>query len=148
MAQHMDKNAAVEDYKLREKRLVIPFSITFNATPANKSHATDLPAALVLSTEGKTATAAAIDSGLNFTTEADATGVFGILVYNLGTVDKLLDVQVVNLSAGTAAVSRKGASSSGVSASGNIAVSIDSDQNLATTSLSGNLVIEYRVSKA
>lgn len=148
MAQHFDKNAAVEDYKLREKRLVIPFSITFHATPASKVHSTDLPAALVLSTEGKTATATAIDSGLNFTTEADATGIFGILVYNLGTVEKLLDVSVVNLSAGTAAVSRKGASSSGVTASGNIAVSIDSDQNLSTTSLSGNLVIEYRVSKA
>lgn len=142
---YRDSDSSVENYNLREKRLVIPFAITFHATPASKVHATDLPAALVLSTEGKTATAAAIDSGCNFTTPVDATGIFGILVYNLGHVDKLLDAQVVNLSAGTASISRKGASSSGVTASDNIAVSIDSNQDLSTTSLSGNLVLDYRI---
>jgi hypothetical protein len=148
MAQHMDKNSAVEDYKLREKRLVIPFSITGNATPASKVVSNDLPAAMVLSTEGLTAQAAAIDSGCNFTTPVDANGIFGILAYNLGTVEKLLDVQLVNLSSGTATISRKGASSTGVTASGNIAVSIDSSLDLSMVNLSGHLVIEYRVSKA
>lgn len=145
---HFDKIAGVQDYKLREKRLVIPFSITFNATPASKVLANDLPVALVLSAEGLTATATAIDSGTNFTTPVDATGIFGALVYNLGTVEKLLDVQLVNLSSGTAVVTRKGASSTGVTASGNIAVSIDSSLDLSAVSLTGNLVIEYRVSKA
>jgi hypothetical protein len=145
---HREKNAAVEDYKLREKRLAIPFKITYNATPASKLHATDLPAALVLSSEGLTATATAIDSGTSFTTEVDANGIFGALIHNLGTVDKLLDVQLVNLSSGTATVSRKGASSSGVTASGNIAVSVDWNGSLETTSLTATLIVDYRVSKA
>lgn len=145
---HFDKNAAVHDYKLREKRLAIPFTITFNATPASKTHASDLGASMYLSTEGLTAAATAVDSGTNFTTQADATGIFGILCANLGTVDKLLDVSLVNLSSGTAAVTRVGASSTGVTASNNIAVSIDWSGNLATTSLTATLIIEYRVSKA
>jgi len=144
---HRDKNSAVEAYKLAEKRLVIPFSITFNAVPASKVHAADL-SALVLATEGKTAVAAAIDSGTAFTTPVDATGIFGILVSQLGTVEKLLDAQLVNLSSGTAALSRKGASSSGVTASGNIAVSIDSSLDLSAVSLSAHLALEYSVSKA
>jgi hypothetical protein len=141
---YLENDPSVADYALKEKRLVIPFAITGHATPASKSHATDLPAALILSTEGKTATAAAADSGCNFTTESDANGIFGVLIYNLGEVDKLLDVQVVNLSAGTATVSRKGASSTGVTASGNIAVSIDSNQAL-TSNLSGHVVVDYRL---
>ena len=148
MAQHLDKNAGVEDYKLREKRLIVPFTITANATPASKVHSTDLPSSLVLSTEGKTSTASAIDSGTNFTTEVDSTGIFGILMCNLGTVEKLLDVSLVNLSSGTATVSRKGASTTGVTASGNIAVSVDSSLDLSMTSLTAHAVVDYRVSKA
>lgn len=140
-------DAQNEDYALKSRRLIIPFSITFSATPANKVRSSDLPSALTLACEGQTSDAAAIDSGTNFTTPVDATGIFGCLVSSAGSVKKLLDVQVVNLSAGTAAVSRKGASSSGVTASGNIAVSIDSDQNLSTTSLSGNLVVEFILSE-
>lgn len=145
---HRDKNAQVEDYKLREKRLAVPFTITFHATPASKLHATDLAGAMYLSTEGLTAAATAVDSGTSFTTQVDANGIFGILLANLGTVDKLLDVQLVNLSSGTATVTRVGASSTGVTASSNIAVSIDWNGNLATTSLTATLIVDYRVSKA
>lgn len=144
---HRDKNSGVEDYKLKLKRLIIPFAITHHATPASKVHAADL-AALVLSTEGKTAVATAADSGTNFTTEADTTGIFGILVKDLGTVEKVLTATMVSLSSGTATVTAVGASSSGVTASGNIALSIDWSGSLASTDLSGTLVIDYRVSKA
>ena len=82
------------------------------------------------------------------TSPSDASGIFGALIHNVGTVDKLLDVSAVNLSSGSVAISRSGASSSGVTASGNIAVSIDWSGSLATTDLSGHLVVEYRVSKA
>lgn len=148
MAQHRDKNAQMEDYKLREKRVIIPFSIVHNATPASKTNSNDLPSSLTLSLEGQTATATAIDSGCAFTTETDSTGIFGCLVSSCGTVAKLLDVQLVNLSSGTATVTRVGASSTGVTASGNIAVSIDWNGSLATTDFSANLVLEYSVSKA
>lgn len=139
--------SSVENYKLKSKRLIVPFSIVFHATPASKTSSNDLPDALILSMEGLTATATAADSGCGFTTPVDSTGIFGCLVKNLGSVGKLLDVQVVNLSAGTAAVSRKGASSTGVTASGNIAVSVDWDGSLATTSLTGHLVVDYTVTE-
>lgn len=148
MAQHMDKNSQVEDFKLRSKRLVIPFSIVHNATPASKTNSNDLPSSMVLSLEGQTATATAIDSGTNFTTEVDANGIFGILLYNLGTVSKLCKYTADFTSAGTIALTAKGASSSGVTASSNIAVSADWTGNLATTDLSGVLTVDYQVSKA
>lgn len=142
------KNSAVEDHLSKQHRICVPFSITFHATPASKVHSTDLPGVAYLSTEGKTAEATAVDSGDSFTTENDGNGIFGILLANLGTVEKVYDAQVVGLSAGTAAVSKKGASSSGVTASGNIAISIDSNQDLSMTSLSGVLIVDYRVKEA
>lgn len=142
------KNSAVLDYSIKSERLCIPFSIVANATPASKSYSSDLAPAMVLAMEGSTAAAAAVDSGTNFTTPTDITGIFGVLVHSLGTVRKLLDVSVVNLSSGTATVARVGASSTGVTASGNIAVSIDSSVSLATTNLTGTLVIDYIISKA
>lgn len=147
MANYFLKHAGAEDYSLRSARMLIPFTITFNATPASKLHATDLPGVMVLASEGLTAAAAAVDTGTNFTTPVDATGIFGVLLANLGSVEKLLDVSLVNLSSGTAAVSRVGASSSGVTASSNIAVSVDWSGNLATTSLTATLAVDYRISK-
>lgn len=144
---HFNKNSAVEDYKVKSERLCIPFAIVYHATPASKTSSNDCAAALTLSMEGLTAAATAIDSGAGFTTETDSTGIFGCLLSNLGTVSKLLDVQLVNLSSGTATVSRKGASTTGVTASGNIAVSVDWSGNLATTSLSATLIVDYIVSK-
>ncbi len=140
-------NSQVQNYLNKTHRLSIPFSIVHNATPASKTSSSDLPDALVLSLEGLTATATAADSGCGFTTEVDSTGIFGILVKSLGKVTKLMDAQLVNLSSGTAVLTRKGASSTGVTASNNIAVSIDSSLSLAATDLTGTLVIDYIVEK-
>ena len=139
-------NSDAEGYSLRERRLIIPFSIVGHATAANKTVSTDLPACLLLSTEGLTADATAADSGTSFTTPVDSTGIFGCLVRNVGTVSKLLDVQVVNLSPGTATVTRKGSASTGVTASGNIAVSVDSNDTFATATLTGHLVVDFLIS--
>lgn len=145
---HFNKNAAVEDYKVKSERLCIPFSIVHSATPANKTNSNDLSGAMVLSLEGQTAAATAIDSGTNFTTPTDSTGIFGVLLYNLGTVAKVLRVSADMLSSGTATVALVGASTSGVTASGNIAVSVDSSVSLASTDLSGTISIDYIISKA
>lgn len=145
---HFFKNEAVEDYRVKSERMVIPFAIVHNSTPASKTYSSDLPSAICLATEGLTAQCAAIDTGTNFSTPTDSTGVFGVLVYNLGTVKKLLHTDFVNLSSGTATVTRSGASSTGVTASGNVAVSIDWSGSLATTDLSGNLVMDFIISKA
>ena len=147
MSFTFSKNSGNYDYEIKSHRLSIPFTITFNATPASKSHASDLPSAMTLSTEGLTAAATAIDTGTSFTTQTDSTGIFGVLLSNLGTVYKLYDVQLVNLSSGTAALTRVGASSTGVTASGNIAVSVDWSGNLATTSLTATMIVDYNVSK-
>lgn len=147
MSSTLKSNSAVEDYRIKSNRLCIPFTIVFNATPASKVVSNDLSAACYVVTEGLTAAAAAVDSGTSFTTPVDATGIFGVLIANCGTVKKLTKVSVEMLSAGTVAVTLKGASSSGVTASGNIAFSVDSDQNLATTSLSGTIVVDFQVSK-
>lgn len=140
---YFQKTSAVQDYQVKSQRLCIPFAIVYNATPASKTNSNNLGAAMVLALEGQTATAAAIDSGTNFTTPVDATGIFGILVYSLGTVDKLHQYSVINPSTGAVAVTAKGASSTGVTASGNIAVSADWDGSLATTSLTAVLCIDY-----
>lgn len=145
---YLPKNSAVDDYVIKSARLCVPFSIVHAATPANKTNSNDLPAAMVLALEGQTAAAAAIDSGTSFTTPTDSTGVFGILLYNLGTVAKLKRAAVDNLSSGTVAVTNVGASSSGVTASGNIALSVDWSGNLATTDLSGTVSVDYIISKA
>lgn len=145
---HFIKNAVAEDYRIRSERLCVPFSIVFNATPASKTYSTDLPGCMVLSLEGLTAAATAIDSGTGFTTPVDSTGIFGVLLYNLGTVAKLHKYEVVNLDSGTAAVTAKGASSTGVTASGNIALSVDWSGSLASTSLSALVCVDYIISKA
>lgn len=145
---HFNKVSSVEDYRIRSERLCVPFTIVHNATPASKTNSNDLPAAMVLACQGQTATAAAIDSGTNFTTPTDSTGVFGVLLYNLGTVNKVHKADIVNLSSGTVAVSLAGASSSGVTASGNIALSVDWSGDLTATDLSGTLCVDYIISKA
>lgn len=142
------KNSAVLDYSIKSERLLIPFAIVANATPASKTNSNDLAPAMVLALEGQTAAAAAIDSGTNFTAPVDSTGNFSVLVTNLGTVKKLLKVEVIDPSSGTVTVARKGASSTGVTASGNIAVSVDSSLDLSSVSLSGTLCIDYIISKA
>lgn len=145
---HYNKNAGVEDYRVKSERLCIPLSIVHNAVPASKTSSNDLSSSMILSMEGLTATATAADSGTAFTTPTDSTGIFGILLTNLGTVKKLHKAEMVGLSAGTCTVTLVGASSSGVTASGNIAVSIDWDGNLATTDLSATLCVDYIISKA
>lgn len=146
---YFNKQPQVQDYVIRTERLCIPFGIVHNATPASKTTSTDLPAALVLSTEGLTAVAAAIDADCNFTTPQDASSaIFGILVYNLGTVQKLHKAEVVNASAGSVTLAFKGASTTGVTASGNIALSATWGSNaLSTTSLTAVLCIDFIVSK-
>lgn len=142
------KNSPVNDYQVKQNRLCIPFTIVHNATPASKTNSNDLPAAMTLACEGQTAAAAAIDSGTNFSTPTDSTGVFGVLIANLGTVNKVLKAEAAMLSSGTAAVSLSGASSSGVTASGNIAVSVDWSGSLATTDLSATMIVDYNILKA
>jgi len=139
--------APVQEFQVVQNRLCIPFAIVHSATPALKTYSSDLGAAMSLAMEGQTAATAVIDSGTNFATPTDSTGVFGILLYNLGTVSNLDNASAnYNPSSGTIALSPAGASSSGVTALGNIAVSADWSGNLATTDLAAYIHVDYRIS--
>ena len=135
-------NASVQDYAIRSQRLCIPFAIVASDTAASKTYSSDLGAAVSLAMEGLTAATAAIDDGTNFTTPDDSDGIFGILLYNLGTVDKLL-TSSLTVDSGTVAISSKGASTTGVTTLGNIAISADWDGSLVTTDLVCTLVVDY-----
>lgn len=137
-----NKVAAVQDYVIKCQRLCIPFAIVYSATPASKTYSSDLGAAMCLAMEGQTSAAAAIDSGTNFTTPNDANGIFGVLLYNLGTVQKL-HTSAMTVDSGTVALTSKGASSTGVTASGNIAISADWSGSLASTSLAATISVDY-----
>ncbi len=151
---YFNKNSAALDYITKSERLCIPFAIVHHATPASKTSSNDLSQVMILSMEGITAAAVAADTAvlstslLNFTAPVDANGIFSVLLYNLGTVAKVHKYEVVNPSAGSVAVTPKGASTSGVTAAGNIALSMDWDGNLATTDFSGVLCVDYIISKA
>src|ERR1700761_5753694 len=135
MSYFIKQSAQAEDYAVKSQRLCIPFSIVHNATPASKTTSNDLPQVMVLDLQGILA-ADAIDPGCNFPTPTDSTGVFGILLYSLGTVYKLHKYEMFGLSSGTVVLTPEGASSTGVTASGNIAVSADWSGSLASTDLS------------
>lgn len=144
---YREKNSTVLDYKIRSERLCVPFKVVHAAATA-QVYSNDLAAAVVIAGEGQTATAAAIDSGTNFTTPVAATGIIGFLFYNLGTVNKLLNATLFNLSSGTATITPVGASNTGVTASGNIAISVDSSLDFTMTDLTGTLCIDYNIQKA
>lgn len=149
---YLDSDSQIQDYKLKQRQLVIPFTITGNATPANKVQAADL-AALVLSTEGKTAAAAALDSGCNFASPVDANGVFGLLLQPGARATKVLNVEVRQRSGATAtnrdqAVALNGASSTGITALGNIAVSVTAaGLDLSAENFNGVLIIDYMIER-
>lgn len=141
------KNSQANDYAVRSQRLCVPLKVTHAAGTA-QVYTNDLPACMVIAGEAQTATAAAIDSGTNFTTPVAANGIIGVLIYNLGTVAKLLNCTLFNLSSGTCTVTAVGASSTGVTASGNIAVSLDSSLDFTATDLTTTMCVDYIIAKA
>lgn len=131
----LSPNSAAQDYKIRRVSMEVPFSITANATPASKSHnmLPELSGVVYLRTEGKTSEVDAIEgtSATNFTTAVDATNaVFGIFVRGpagIGKVRKILKVAIAEDGtslASSLAVAKNGSSSSGVTALGNVALSV------------------------
>jgi hypothetical protein len=123
----LEKNNVVQDLALKTRRQVFEISITGNATPANKVHATDLPGVAVLRSEGKTAEADAIET-ISWTSAIDDTdSVFGVLLKGseLGDIKKVLSCKVSETSTSLAsalAVTKHGVG--GKTTGGNIAFSI------------------------
>lgn len=153
------KKAEVQRAQLKAQRLVLPFQIVGNATPASKTSNIDDPAVLFLQMEGIdniTSSSGALDSGESapsFTTAAnDTNGIFNCLVKVGESISKVLrascyrrsttvaeadDVYVVSLG-----------DADGLSANGDkIILSIDGPSALTSGTHNLCLEVEYIVSE-
>ena len=142
------------DAMLRHKRLILDVSFT-GATPSTSvRHASDAPSAVYLASEGVD-DAAADDSGANFgtlTNNSAGASTVGILIDGPktlgGLVSKLysLSVTEVTSTAGTVSSSLKGASTTGITASGNIAFTVSGTAaNLDTDTVTYRCVVECKI---
>lgn len=139
-----------EEHLLRQERLCCNFTITGNATPANKTQQQDVVGLVVLRMQGQTAAADAVEA-LTWTTPVDNSGgnsVFGILLdLDENKADKVYCItltEVSNLSTSEVVTGPNG-SSSFLTAEGNIAIEIAAlGLSLASESPTFNLVVEYR----
>lgn len=145
---YLELSEKVQDYKLKERRLCIPFTITGNATPASKLVGQDLQV-MYVRTQGLTAAADAVDAGGNFASPDDATGVFGILFAPGKPARKVLRIAVEQRNGSSATnkvqvTALKGASTTGVTASGNLAFDVTcAGLNLTNENFDGVAIIEY-----
>lgn len=147
------KNAQVQDRKLKVQRLVIPFTITGNATPASKTIASDEPSLLFLKVEGInqiTEAAGALEDGETLPSLAsatDSTGVINALVKIGEPLKKVCLVRVVGRD-GTQ-LSRQGQILAFTTGSDNagqsVVCNITTGVNLASASIDAALEVEYIV---
>jgi hypothetical protein len=141
-----------QNHLLRQDRLVFEFSIVANATPALKGRAADVPGVVILRTEGQTADADAVESGIAWTTPIDddsGDSIFGVLL-NLAEniADKVYSVTLTEVSSVSTSevVTGPGGSASFLTAAGNIAIEIDATElDLATESPTFRLAVDYRL---
>lgn len=148
MSRVMEKNQTLNDYYLKQKRFVAEFSITFNATPADKVHSVpEAHGVMLLRTEGKTSEVDAIET-VSFTTAADnSTGnsVFGVMVRGgdsgLGSVNKVLKISVSEKTSLASALAVTAHGTNGLTTGGNVAFSI-AGTGLDLSSESPTIVVE------
>lgn len=135
----------VQDRMLKSRELVLGFKITGNATPASKVHSVDLPAVAYLRSEGKTATADAIeDVSGTVVAPNDAAGKFAILLDAsklADTMDDLVDVRVVGKPSETATAT---VTKYAVTSGGNLVFDVDSSANLSSANFDAYAIIKYR----
>jgi hypothetical protein len=140
----IEKNSVLHDHQIQTRRLTFDLEILANATPANIQYETDLPGVAVVRAEGKTAEADAIeDLSASFTAADAGTGVLGILLKasEIGEVSKVYEVRVVDAAGTTLAVP---AASSYLTAGGNIAIDLNSDQNHESANETITLEVVYK----
>ena len=149
MAIDFKSRSSHQDHQLRFQRFVAEFSITGNATPASKAHASDVSGTMVLRTEGKTSEADAVES-ITWTTAVDnSTGdsVFGLLLdLDQNKAEKVYSVtltEVTSVSTSEAVTGPNGGASFLTSA-GNIAIEVAATGlNLASESPTFRVEVEY-----
>lgn len=150
----LPKEASGMDLLLRHRRLVFDVSVVGNATAASVRHSSDVPGSVFLQTEGVD-NVSAQDSAANFgTIENNNSGasIMGVLMHAPkalgGKISKLYSVSVseVTSTAGTVTSALKGASSSGITDDGNLAITISgSAANLAADTVTYRVILECSV---
>lgn len=155
------KRSDVERVSLKAQRLVLPFQIVGNATPANKTSNIDDPSVLFLQMEGSgqdniTSAAGALDSGETvptFTTSpSDANGQFNCLVKVQEAISKVLRASCYRRSTVLADADEVFivalGDADGVTANGDkIILTIDGDAALTSGTHNLCLELEYIVSE-
>lgn len=127
------------EHLLKQEILVFACSITANATPALKMHASDVQTVAVLKTQGKTSEADAIETYTSSPALADATGIFEVLIDDC--VEKIYEARVVSVSTGTATIAAI------KSAGERIILKLDSNQDLSAQSIDLVLEVKYKAKK-
>ena len=137
--------------QLKVVRLVIPFSIVHNATPANKVVSNDEPAVLFINAQGVTQISSAngaLASGEATPTYdlsvADSTGDLNLLVKVSEPINKIMRAGASNRDTGAAYTCYHNSSNPDVSANGDkILLNLHTGVNLATTDINGVMDVEY-----
>lgn len=157
------KSSQVMQRAIEVQELIIPFTITANATPASKVLGSDEPSILFLQTQGNTqitTTSGALDAGEAVPTfdlaVSDAGGAFNMLVnvapgglYNYPPVQGDLVLKIMSVSAkdrgtGTAFTTYINTTNPPLDANGHsMLVNCVAPNSLATTSINGVLTISY-----
>jgi len=139
MSDILEKNALYNDHMIRQRHLVAKVKILGNATPASKTHISDISDSIILRSEGLISIADGIeDLSASFTAANDINGIFGILI-QVENCQKILKAQVLN-EAGTDELN-----SSFISSSKNIGLDMDSAINLSTTDQEFTIVLDYLI---
>jgi hypothetical protein len=160
------KNSQVMQRSIEVARLVIPFVINTNATPANKVLGTDEASILFLQTQGVTqinSTSGALDPGEAAppfdTTATDSTGAFNLLVNvapggqassgpNGDTVIKIMHATITDRITGARYNCFMNSTNPAIDVNGDkMLLNCTSGVNLGTTTLNGCLEIEYTVNE-
>lgn len=144
-----ENNSQVMERLLKSRKFHARIRVTADATAADKTHNPEYPDFIKLKTEGidditGSDSAASTDIGA----QTDANGNVAVLLLaenGLGTIDKVISASVSQKDGGTwtATLVDTGTTVDGLSAAGNIALELDSDQSLATTNADCYLSVEY-----
>lgn len=143
------KSQQVLSRQLKVQRLVIPFTITANATPASVVLRNDEPSLCFLKSEGVDQITAALTAGETATytvSPVDANGTLNIFLKVGETVEKVCRANVTDRVNGGSQPCKLG-DADGVSSLGNIMLTMDSTVNHATTNFDGCLEVEYVISE-
>lgn len=149
------KNPLQMGVQLRNQELVLPFTITHNATPASVVIAQPDPSILFLKTQGVDQITPALTSGETAPTYASATdssGVFNVLIRISENLVRVNSAVLISRNGGNpVALSLPSAPSNGITAgtgstSGqDIALNCSSGGDFATTDFDGCIVVSYQV---